>query len=160
MITVIILLILAGTAISIAVNGDNLFGKTETASKETTIGAIKESAKLEILLEQATEEGLTKEKFKAILDKYFEDIDTLELPDDLSNSDIKLNANQTYGGYKNIALSDIYNGKFSTTNATSQIPDITKNKWRYEADGEEIGIYKFGKNGNVYRRGKLPKHTD
>lgn len=38
----------------------------------------------------------------------------MELPDDLSNTDIKLNANQTYGGYQNIALVDIYNGKFTT----------------------------------------------
>lgn len=38
----------------------------------------------------------------------------MDIPDDLSNTDIKLNANQAYGGYQNIALVDIYNGKFTT----------------------------------------------
>ena len=40
------------------------------------------------------------------------------MKDDLSNSDITLDANQTYGGYQNILLSDIYNGKFTTESVT------------------------------------------
>ena len=111
-----------------------------------------ENAKLDVLAQIAENKGedITKYQLKTILNKYFENISTLELPDDLSNSDIKLNANQTYGGYKNIALSDIYNGTFSVTNATNPVPDITKHKWKIKVNGEEVGNWIFDKNGKVY----------
>lgn len=134
-------------------SGDNSILQRATQSKERTERAtIIETAKTDILGQIAENKGenISKEQLKAILSKYFENIDTLELPDDLSNSDIKLNANQTYGGYKNIALSVIYNGTFSVTNATNPVPDITKHKWRVTENGEETGNCIFNKDGKVY----------
>ena len=103
-------------------SGDNgLLTRTTEAKERTGISEVVENAKLDVLAQIAENKGgnISKEQLKSILNKYFDDIDNLELPDDLSNSDIKLNANQTYGGYKNIALSDIYNGTFG-----NQIEDI------------------------------------
>ena len=85
---------------------------------------------------------------------FFENISSLELPDNLSNSDIKLNTNQTYGGYKNILLSEIYNGSFSINNAKKTVPDITKHKWIWSENGEE-GDCRFGKNGYIYWAGEV-----
>ena len=96
-------------------SGDNgILQRSADAKERTGIAEVVESAKLDILEQIADNKGenISKEQLKDILNKYFEGISTLELPDDLSNSDIKLNANQTYGGYKNIALSDIYIGSF------------------------------------------------
>lgn len=57
---------------------------------------------------------LTKQQLKTILSNYFDNVESLNIPDDLSNSDIKLNANQQNGGYTDIPLTDIYNGTFKT----------------------------------------------
>ena len=98
-------------------SGDNSILRKSTDAKEKTgIAQVTENAKLDVLAQIAENKGqnISKDQLKTILNKYFEDIDELELPDDLSNSTIKLNANQANGGYQNIALSDIYNGKFET----------------------------------------------
>ena len=115
-ITIIVLLILAGVSISM-LSGDNGILRQATNAKILTGKAnIVEQAKLDILGQIAENKGqnISKDQLKIILNKYFENIDSLEIPNDLSDSDIKLNANQTYGGYQNIALSEIYNGKFET----------------------------------------------
>ena len=95
-------------------SGDNgILQKATDAKTNTDKAQIVENAKIDILAQIAENKGenISKEQLKTILNKYFENITTLELPDDLSNSDIKLTANQTYGSYPNIALVDIYNGK-------------------------------------------------
>lgn len=94
-------------------SGDNsILQKATDAKTNTERAAVIERAQVDILGQQAENKGktITKTQLKTILERYFEDIDTLELPDNLSNSDITLNANSTYGGYQNIALSEIYNG--------------------------------------------------
>lgn len=98
-------------------SGDNgILQKATDAKEKNSIAEVVENAKLDVLSQIAENKGetISKGQLKTILNKYFLDIDSLELPDDLSNSDITLNANQTYGGYQNIALSSIYNGKLST----------------------------------------------
>ena len=113
-ITIIVLLILAGISISM-LSGDNSILQRATDAKERTgIAEVVENAKLDVLAQIAENKGenISKVQLKSILNTYFDDIDNLELPDDLSNSDIKLKANQSYGGYQNIALVDIYNGTF------------------------------------------------
>ena len=127
-ITIIVLLILAGVTIA-SLTGDNgLLARTVSAKENAERAEIIENAKIDVLAQITENKGekITKAQLKTILSKYFENINTLELPDDLSNSDIKLNTNQTYGNFKNIALTEIYNGTFSTT---SQIPEITENRW-------------------------------
>jgi len=114
-ITIIVLLILAGISINM-LSGENSILKISADAKEkTNISKVIELAKMDILGQISENNGIiTKEQLKSILDKYFENIDNLELPDDLSNSNIKLTTNQSYGSYNNIALVDVYNGKLQT----------------------------------------------
>lgn len=81
-------------------------------------------------LVQNNGKNLSKEQLKNILKKYFNDIETLEFPEDLSNSNIKLNIKQSYGGYKNILLSTIYNGKLSR-HFFSRAKYKCRRLWRY-----------------------------
>ena len=64
-ITVIILLILAGTAISIGLNEGELFDITDTATKKTNMEALKESTSIAYVTAKAYGEGETfKEKLE------------------------------------------------------------------------------------------------
>ena len=112
-ITIIVLLILAGISISMLTGNNGILQKATDAKEKTEIEQVVEYAKLDVLAQIAENNGknITKEQLKAILNKYFENINNLEIPDDLSNSNIILNANQNYGGYNDIELSKIYNGK-------------------------------------------------
>ena len=97
--------------------GDNsILQKATDAKTYTERASVIEQAQTDILGQIAENKGenISKDQLKTILSKYFENIDALEIPDDLSNSDIKLNANQQNGGYQNILLYDIYNGTFNT----------------------------------------------
>ncbi len=115
-ITIIVLLILAGISISMLTGDNSILQKTTEAKTNTERKSVIELAQTDILGQIAENKGenISKDQLKDILDKYFVDIATLELPDDLSNSDLKLNAKQIYGGHQNIALTDIYNGKFKS----------------------------------------------
>ena len=111
-ITIIVLLILAGISISM-LSGDNSILQKATDSKTNTERAsVIEQTKTEILGQIADNKGetITETQLKTILNKYFEEFDD-ELPDDLSETTITLTAKESYGGYSNIALVDIYNGK-------------------------------------------------
>lgn len=55
-------------------------------------------------------ENISETQLKTILNKYFEEISE-DLPEDLSETTITLTTKEEYGGYTNIALADIYNGK-------------------------------------------------
>ncbi len=112
-ITIIVLLILAGISISVIIGDNGILQRAKKATEITDIKKVVESAKLDVLAQITDNKGenISKGQLKSILDVYFDDIDSLELPDDLSNSDITLNAKQLYGGYKNILLASIYNGR-------------------------------------------------
>ena len=144
-VTIIILLILAGISIAMLTGNNGILQKAADAKKITGIAEIVENAKLDVLAQISENKGenITKDQLKKILNIYFEDIDTLEIPDDLSNSDIKLNANQTYGGYQNIELSKIYNGKVGdnytptvskkigdTVSYTTSMNGVTLSNWK------------------------------
>ena len=115
-ITIIVLLILAGISISMLSGDNSILQKTTDAETNTGRTAVIEQAKIDILGQIADNKGekLTKTQLKTILKKYFKDVDSLVLPDNLSNSDITLNVNSEYGGYQNIALSEIYSGLLSS----------------------------------------------
>ncbi len=114
-VTILLILILAGISISMLSRDNSILLKATDAKTNTERTSIVEQARTDVLGQIAENKGekISKKQLKTILNKYFENIDTLEIPDDLSNSDIKLNANQAYGEYKDIALSEIYNGEFS-----------------------------------------------
>ena len=109
-VTIIILLILAGISISMLI-GDNGLLQRVTQSKEITERAeIIENAKMDILSEITSNNGenISEKQLKQVLNKYFNDIDELEIPNDLSSTEIELTAQK--GNYK-VLLSEIYNGK-------------------------------------------------
>lgn len=141
-ITIIVLLILAGISISMLAGDNSILQKATDAKERTSIAEVVENAKLDILAQIADNKGanISKDQLKTILNKYFENIATLDLPNDLSNTDIKLNANQTYGGYQNIALVDIYNGKFTTEQIISKEDSFVGYYADFEADGTVDGI--------------------
>lgn len=90
------------------------------AKTRTERATVIELAKTDILGQVAENRGeiISETQLKAILDKYFEEINE-ELPEDLSETTITLTAKESYGGYNNIALADIYNGKLSKATVES-----------------------------------------
>lgn len=141
-ITIIVLLILAGISISMLSGDNGILQRSADAKERNGVAEVVEKAKLNILAQIADNKGanISKDQLKTILNTYFENIATLDLPDDLSNTDIKLNANQTYGGYKNIALVDIYNGNFTTEQIISKEDSFVGYYADFEADGTVDGI--------------------
>ena len=130
-VTIIVLLILAGISISMLSGDNGLLTRTTDAKERSGRAEVIEKAKLDVLAQIAENKGetISKDQLKTILNEYFLNINNLEIPDDLSSSDITLNANETYGGYQNISLSDIYNGTFKSKSiivkpATEMIDDL------------------------------------
>jgi len=110
-ITIIVLLILAGISISMLSGDNGILQKATDAKTNTGKTTVIELAQTDIL-GQITEnkgETITETQLKTILNKYFEEINE-DLPEDLSETTITLTAKAEYGGYTNIALVDIYNG--------------------------------------------------
>ena len=113
-ITIIVILILAGISISMLAGDNSILQKATDAKEITERKSVIESAQTDILGQIAENKGetITETQLKTILGKYFEEFDD-ELPEDLSETTITLTAKTEYGGYTNIALSDIYKGLIS-----------------------------------------------
>jgi len=111
-ITIIVLLILAGISISMLSGDNSILQKTTEAKTNTERKSVIELAQTDILGQIAENKGenISETQLKTILNKYFEEISE-DLPEDLSETTITLNTKEVYGGYTNIALRDIYNGK-------------------------------------------------
>ena len=111
-ITIIVLLILAAISLTMLTGDNSILNRAVGAKEKTERAEIIESVKTDILAQiiENTGSTITKEQLKTILAKYFEEFED-ELPEDLSNTTITLKAKTEYGGYNNIALVDIYNGK-------------------------------------------------
>ena len=100
-------------------SGDNGILQKATTSKENTEKAsVIEQAQTDILGQIAENNGetISKTQLKTILNKYFVEFDD-ELSEDLSESNIVLTAKEAYGGYEDIKLIDIYNGKLKIEDA-------------------------------------------
>ena len=115
-ITIIVLLILAGVSISL-LSGDN--GVLKRAGEAKTISekqGIIEQAKIDILGQQAENKGanITKEQLATTLNKYFETTDPTLIPDEVSSEhDVELTT--IVKKYK-INLSEIFKGNFTNNN--------------------------------------------
>ena len=126
-------------------SGDNGILQKATQSKELTEKAtIIELARTDILGQIAENKGetISETQLKTILNKYFEEFDD-ELSEDLSETTITLTAKNEYGGYSNIALADIYNGKLAKIQVSSY--------FYHFMDGGEPGctiIYAYDENNN------------
>lgn len=120
-ITIIILLILAGVSIAMLTGDNGILNQAQTAKEKTERAGVIERVQTEIVSKQV-ENGkstLSKTELKQILDSYFDGV-----PDnyDLNTS---LQTKAQYGDYQ-INVSEIYNGSFreedSTTIVASNIP--------------------------------------
>ena len=110
-ITIIVLLILAGVTIATLTGDNGILTQASDAKIKTEIAEVKERVQTDILGEQAGNNGeLTKSKFIEILNRYFKDVPTEEnFPEDLTT--LTLETKEEYGSY-NIKISEIYNVKF------------------------------------------------
>ena len=125
-ITIIILLILAGVTI-VALSGDNgILTQAQNSREKTEKANIIEQVKLDILEKQIEKNIATiyKEDLKEILDKHFETV-----PDDFT-LDTLLQAKEEYGDYQ-ILVSEIYNGEL--IEGSKKAGDVLK----VNPDGEE-----------------------
>lgn len=111
-ITIIVLLILAGVSIATLTGDNGILRRASDASEKTGIANVKEMAQTDILGKQAENNGdISKEEFVEILNKYFNDVPTAdELPEDLST--VVLPTKEEYGTYK-INISEIWNKSFT-----------------------------------------------
>ena len=107
-VTIIVLLILAGIAINLTIGNNGLFTRADKSIKETQIADLKERAKLDILemkLENQREE-ITEEQLKRVLEKYFNDVPN-KITEDTMESELA--SKEQYGRHK-IKISEIYDG--------------------------------------------------
>ena len=113
-ITIIVLLILAGVSIAMLTGENGILTRASDAKEQTEIAEVKERAQTDILGEQAGNKGkLTKSKFIEILNKYFKDVPTEEnFSEDLTS--LTLETKEEYGSH-DIKISEIYNGSFPKT---------------------------------------------
>ena len=128
-------------------SGDNgILQRATDAKTNTERASVIEQAQTEILGQIAENKGetITETQLKAILGIYFEDFDD-ELPDDLSETTITLTAKNEYGGYSNIALADIYNGKIVKA-VTHTYHLISTNAKSYSGN---CIVYLYDENDNV-----------
>ena len=110
-VTIIVLLILAGVTIATLTGDNGILTQASDAKIKTEIAEVKERVQTDILGEQAGNNGeLTKSKFIEILNRYFKNVPTEEnFPEDLTT--LTLETKEEYGSY-NIKISEIYNVKF------------------------------------------------
>ena len=113
-VTIIVLLILAGISISMLSGDNSILQKAIDAKTNTERATVIELAQGDVLEKIAENKGeaISETQLKAILSKYFEEFDDV-LSEDLSETTVTLTSKAEYGGYNDIALSSIYNGKIS-----------------------------------------------
>ena len=114
MVTIVVLLILAGVSISTVLGGNGILTKANRAKEKTKRAEVIEKAQMDILdIEAENKSGdISKEELKQILDKYFTDVPE-EIPDDLSGG-MTLTSKEEYGKQE-IEIAEIWNGKFKET---------------------------------------------
>lgn len=124
-ITIIVMLILAGVVLSLAIGERGIFNTAQNASKEYEIEEIKEQIRLDILDKQAENEGsISDESLEKILLKY----GTLSEEEKILDRTLTLDK----GNYE-IKVSDIYNG--TTVEDGSKNPTFTTVANKPDIDG-------------------------
>ena len=104
-ITIIVLLILAGVSIAMLTGENGILTQAQTAKEETERAKVIEEVQTEVMGKQAEEAtaNLDKTEVKTILDEYFEAV-----PDDFT-LDTELQTKDEYGDYQ-ILVSEVYGG--------------------------------------------------
>ena len=125
-ITIIVLLILAGISIATLTGENGVLTKANTAKEQTEIADTIERARVDILGTQAENKSgdITKTQFVEILGDYFDSVPIAEeLPEDLET--LMLTSKAEYGNHA-IKVSDIWNGKFGGEE-TPVVPSFDEN---------------------------------
>ena len=130
-ITIIVLLILAGVTIATLTGENGILTRASDAAERTEKANIIEQAKTDILGIQADKKdgNITKGELKTILDKYFDNV-----PDDYTTETV-LETKDEYGNHE-IAVSEIYNGNLGET---QEVISKTEQYVGYYADIEGDG---------------------
>ena len=153
-ISIIVLLILAGISIAMLSGNNSILQKATTAKENTERTEIVENAKIDVLSEITKNKGneLQESQLKDVLKKYF--INS-EIPEDLSNNFENLELTTLNNKYK-IKVSEIYQGQVSydIVNGTSsdwQLNDSKDTIVEYIGDGfeEDTVIIPNNVDGNV-----------
>lgn len=109
-ITIIVLLILAGVTIAMLTGNNGILSQAQNAQEQTEVSELIERVQVDIFGEQANMNGyISKEKMKDVLEEYFINVPG-ELPDSIA--DLELISKEEYGGYS-IKGSKIFNGILS-----------------------------------------------
>ena len=129
-ITIILLLILAGISISMLTGENGILTNSTKASIESKIAELKEKIKIDILCVQAENKGsLDKSQFIEILKQYFDNVPLeVDLPNDLST--LTLISKEEYGKQA-IKISEIWNGTFSDS-IKENVIEFTINDIQFE----------------------------
>ena len=115
-ITIIVLLILAGISISMLAGDNSILQKTTDAKTNSEKQGIIEQARIDILGQQAENKraNITKEQLATILNKYFETTEASSIPNEVSSTnDLELT---TLDAKYKINLSEIFKGNFINGN--------------------------------------------
>lgn len=141
-ITIIVLLILAGVAIATLTGNNGVLTKAVSAKEKTERAEVIENAKLDILGIQSDKNGkLTTGDLRGVLDKYFKDV-----PEEITTEDIATLELTTKDGKYKIKVSEIYNGKLEGTGGSKTIADLydginDPDNENYKETGMHIGDY-------------------
>lgn len=141
-ITIIVLLILAGVAIATLTGDNGVLTKAVSAKEKTERAEVIENAKLDILGIQSDKNGkLTTGDLKGVLDKYFKDV-----PEEITEEDIATLELTTKDGKYKINVSEIYNGKLEGTSGVMAVSDLKVGD--YVKYGDKLTVQSYVTNSN------------
>ncbi len=142
-ITIIVLLILAGVAIATLTGDNGILTKAASAKENTERAEIIENAKLDILAIQSDKEGkLTTGDLRGVLDKYFKDV-----PEEITADNIATLELTTKDGKHTIKVSEIYNGKLEGTNGSMSVAELKVGDYVNYGDKLTVQTYRTKEDG-------------
>ena len=138
-ITIIVLLILAGVSIAMLTGENGILTQAQTAKEKTEKASVIEQVQVDILGEQSkgNGSGIDAGTLQTILNKYFSDV-----PEDANEitTETVLTAKEEYGGY-DIPLSDMYTGNIIAEKEPIEVAEsYTANFADMDGDGTADGI--------------------
>ena len=141
-ITIIVLLILAGVSIAMLTRENGILSQAQTAKENTEKASVIEQVRIDILGEQLKGDGsaISAGTLQTILKDYFTEDSIPADANDISVEDTILTAKEEYGGHE-IPLSDIYNGEIEPEKEViSKTEPYVRNYADTDGDGEADGI--------------------
>ena len=127
-ITIIVLLILAGVSIATLTGENGILTKANDAKSQTEVGHLKEMVQTDILGYQTenNSEKVTSKQLRDVLDKYFKNVPEKaeDLEKNLEDPDYSLEAKAEYGKDVKLKVSDLYKGIVTENPSSSDGPTI------------------------------------